>query len=95
VIPSPSPSPSRENYALDDDHSDTVEGYFSVFKRGITGVYHHVGEAHLKPYLAEFDLRYNERIALGVNDAKRASTAVFSIAGKRLLYQYANGSDHA
>jgi ISXO2-like transposase domain len=71
-----------------------VEGYFSVLKRGIIGTYHHVSEAHLKRYLAEFDFRYNERMALGVNDAERASKAVVGIAGKRLLYQDTNGSDH-
>src|ERR1700733_12802886 len=82
-------------YVRGDAHSNTVEGYFSVLKRGITGVYHHVSEAHLKRYLAEFDFRYNERIALGVNDAERASKAVVGIAGKRLLYQDANGSENA
>jgi hypothetical protein len=82
-------------YVRGDAHSNTVEGYFSVLKRGITGVYHHVSEAHLKRYLAEFDFRYNERMALGGNDAERASKAVVGIAGKRLLYQDTNGSDHA
>lgn len=81
-------------YVRGDAHSNTVEGYFSVLKRGITGVYHHVSEAHLKRYLAEFDFRYNERMALGVNDADRASKAVVGIAGKRLLYQDANGSEN-
>src|SRR6202158_1889167 len=82
-------------YVRGDAHSNTVEGYFSVLKRGITGVYHHVSEAHLKRYLAEFDFRYNERMALGVNDAERARKAVVGIAGKRLLYQETNGSDQS
>jgi hypothetical protein len=78
-----------------DAHSYTVEGCFSILKRGIIGTYHHISEAHLKRYLAEFDFRYNERVALGVNDAERASKAVVGIAGKRLMHQETNGSDHA
>jgi hypothetical protein len=68
-------------YVRGDAHSNTVEGYFSVLKRDIIGTYHHVSEAHLKRYLAEFDFRYNERMALGVNDAERASKAVAGVAG--------------
>jgi hypothetical protein len=86
---------SAGEYVRGDAHSNTVEGYFSVLKRGIVGTYHHVSEALLKHYLAEFDFRYNERMALGVNDAERASKAVVGIAGKRLLYQDTNGSGHA
>jgi ISXO2-like transposase domain len=82
-------------YVRGDAHSNTVEGYFSILKRGVYGVYHHISEAHLKRYLAEFDFRYNERSALGVTDAERARKAVAGIAGKRLLYQETNGSDHA
>jgi hypothetical protein len=82
-------------YVRGDAHSSTVEGYFSILKRGIVGTYHHVSEAHLKRYLAEFDFRYNERMALGVSDAERASKAVVGIAGKRLMYQDTNGSDRA
>jgi transposase-like protein len=78
---------SAGEYVRGDAHSNTVEGYFSVLKRGITGVYHHVSEAHLKRYLAEFDFRYNERSALGVNDAMRAETALKGIVGKRLMYR--------
>jgi hypothetical protein len=59
-----------------DAHTQTVEGYFSIFKRGIYGVYHHVSQQHLKRYLGEFDFRYNERIALGVTQAQRAATAI-------------------
>jgi transposase-like protein len=81
-------------YVRGDVHTNTIEGYFSILKRGINGVYHHVSQQHLKRYLAEFDYRYNERIALGVNDAERARKAVAGIVGKRLTYQDANGSQN-
>jgi transposase-like protein len=73
-------------YVRGDIHTNTIEGYFSIFKRGIYGVYHHVSADHLKRYLGEFDFRYNHRIALGVDDATRAALAVKRIAGKRLTY---------
>jgi transposase-like protein len=76
-----------EEYVRGDAHTNTVEGYFSILKRGITGVYHHVSQAHLKRYLAEFDFRYNERSALGVTDAERAAKAIRGAEGKRLTYQ--------
>ena len=68
-------------------HTNTVESYFSILKRGITGTYHHVSARHLKRYLGEFDFRHNERAALGTDDAKRAKKAVVGIAGKRLTYR--------
>ena len=68
-------------------HTNTVEGYFSILKRGITGTYHHVSQQHLKRYLAEFDFRYNERIALGVNDRDRVAKSIAGIVGKRLTYR--------
>jgi hypothetical protein len=74
-------------YVRGDAHSNTVEGYFSILKRRITGVYHHVSEAHLKLYLAEFDFRYNTRISLGYNDTVRAENALKGIVGKRLMYR--------
>jgi hypothetical protein len=74
-------------YVRGDAHSNTVESYFATFKRGITGTYHNVSEAHLKRYLAEFDFRYNERMALGVDDKTRAARAVKGVEGKRLLYR--------
>jgi transposase-like protein len=74
-------------YVRGDAHTNTVEGYFSIFKRGIYGVYHHVSQAHLKRYLCEFDFRYNYRIALGFDDATRATLAIKGIAGKRLTYR--------
>lgn len=67
-------------------HSNTVEGYFSVFKRGMRGVYQHCGEQHLHRYLAEFDFRYSNRSALGVEDAERARKALRGAGGKRLTY---------
>ena len=74
-------------YVRGDAHSNTVEGYFATLKRGIIGTYHHVSEAHLKRYLAEFDFRYNERMALGMTDAARADKAVKGVEGKRLTYR--------
>jgi transposase-like protein len=74
-------------YVRGDAYSNTVEGYFSILKRGITGVYHHVSEAHLKRYLAEFDFRYSNRSSLGINDAMRANKAMQGIVGKRLMYR--------
>lgn len=68
-------------------HTNTVEGYFSVFKRGMKGTYQHCAEKHLHRYLAEFDFRYNNRIALGVNDETRADRMVKGIVGKRLTYE--------
>jgi len=74
-------------YVRGDAHTNTAEGYFSIFKRGIYGVYHHVSEHHLKRYLAEFDFRYNERVALGVGDVERTEKALRGIVGKRLTYR--------
>jgi len=63
-------------------------------KRGITGVYHHVSPQHLKRYLAEYDFRHNERMALNVSDAERADKAVAGVVGKRVTYQQINdGTD--
>ena len=68
-------------------HTNTIESYFAILKRGITGVYHHVSQQHLKRYLAEFDFRYNERASLDVSDAERARKALEGIGGKRLTYR--------
>jgi transposase-like protein len=76
-------------------HTNTVEGYFSILKRGIVGTYHHVSEAHLKRYLAEFDFRHNERSALGVSDGERTDKALQGIAGKRLTYRRPHKAAHA
>jgi hypothetical protein len=67
--------------------TNTIESYFSVFKRGMRGTYQHCAEKHLHRYLAEFDFRYNNRSALGVNDAERAEQLAKGIAGKRLTYR--------
>jgi hypothetical protein len=76
-------------------HTNTVENYFSILKRGITGVYHHVSEGHLDRYLTEFDFRYNQRISLGVNDDQRMEKAAKGIVGKRLTYRRARGAEKA
>jgi hypothetical protein len=68
-------------------HTNTVEGYYSVFKRGMKGVYQHCAEKHLHRYLAEFDFRYSNRVALGVGDVERADLALCGIAGKRRTYR--------
>jgi len=68
-------------------HSNTVENYFSVFKRGMKGTYQHCAEKHLHRYLAEFDFRYNRRVGLGVNDQARADQILTGIVGKRLTYE--------
>ena len=78
---------NAKQYVNGNAHTNTIEGYFSIFKRGMKGVYQHCGEQHLHRYLAEFDFRYNNRDAVGVNDAMRAEKALKGIAGKRLTYR--------
>ena len=68
-------------------HTNSAEGYFSIFKRGMRGVYQHCKEKHLHHYLAEFDHRYNYRIALGYGDIDRTLAAIKGVAGKRLMYR--------
>jgi hypothetical protein len=70
-------------------HTTTVEDYFSVFKRGMRGIYQHCKEKHLHRYLAEFDFRYNARSALGVEHLERAEKALRGVADKRLTYRKA------
>lgn len=82
-------------YVRGEAHTNTVEGYFSILKRGITGTYHHVSQQHLKRYLAEFDFRYNERAALNVTDAERAAKALRGVVGKRVTYQETNRKNSA
>jgi hypothetical protein len=77
---------SDHEYARGIVHTNTVEGYFSIFKRGMKGVYQHCSEQHLHRYLAEFDFRYSNRSALGIEDAERARKALRGAAGKRLTY---------
>jgi hypothetical protein len=81
---------SQEEYVRGIVTTNTVEGYFSLFKRGMKGVYQHCGEKHLHRYLAEFDFRYNTRTALGYNDFQRAEIAAAGIKGKRLTYRRAH-----
>jgi transposase-like protein len=78
---------SEKEYVRGDVHANTVEGYFSILKRGIYGTYQHVSEAHLKRYLCEFDFRYTHRIARGVDDLARADLALEGVKGKRLTYR--------
>jgi transposase-like protein len=68
-------------------HTNSAEGFYSIFKRGMKGVYQHCGEKHLHRYLAEYDFRFNHRVALGYNDGDRAAFAVKGAAGKRLTYR--------
>ena len=77
---------NRENPTI---HTNTVEGSFSIFKRGMKGVYQHCGEAHLHRYLAEFEFRYTHRIATGYDDGARTVAAMQGIVGKRLTYKSA------
>jgi transposase-like protein len=74
-------------YARGDAHSKTAESFFATLKRGIYGTFHHVSEAHLHRYLAEFDFRYNTRAALGVDDTQRTDEAIRGSTGKRLTYR--------
>jgi transposase-like protein len=83
----PTVNHSANEYVRGDAHTNTIDGYFSILKRGIYGVYQHVSEHHLKRYLAEFDFRYNERVALGIDDTERTHKALAGIVGKRLLYR--------
>jgi transposase-like protein len=73
-------------------HTNTVEGYYSVFKRGMTGVYQHCAEHHLHRYVAEFDFRYSNRVRLGVDDQSRTDRMLRGIVGKRLTYRDSSGA---
>ena len=78
---------SADEYVRGDVHTNSAEGYFSIFKRGMRGVYQHCKEKHLHRYLAEYDFRYNHRAALGYDDGERATTAIVNASGKRLTYR--------
>jgi transposase-like protein len=78
---------SAKEYVRGDVHTNSAEGYFSIFKRGMRGVYQHCSEKHLHRYLAEYDFRYNNRSAKGIEDSERAVLAVKNAAGKRLTYR--------
>src|SRR5258706_2215230 len=77
---------SKGEYARGNVTTNTVEGFFSILKRGLVGTFHHVGEQHLHRYIHEFDFRYSHRSALGIEDAERADLLLKGISGKRLTY---------
>jgi transposase-like protein len=82
---------AKEEYVRYEDgytvHTNTVEGFYSIFKRGMKGVYQHCAEHHLHRYLAEFDFRYSNRSAMGIEDGARAIRALMGAKGKRLTYR--------
>lgn len=84
---------SRKEYVRGDITTNTIESYFSVFKRGMRGTYQHCAEKHLHRYLAEFDFRYNNRASLNVDDTERANELAKGIVGKRLTYRRPNQKD--
>jgi transposase-like protein len=78
---------SAGEYGRGDVHTNTLEGYYSIFKRGMKGIYQHCSEKHLHRYVAEFDFRYSNRSKLGIEDVERSEKAISGAAGKRLMYQ--------
>jgi len=86
---------SAGEYGRGDVHTNTLEGYYSIFKRGMKGVYQHCSEKHLHRYVAEFDFRYSNRVKLGVDDAARTDLALGGIVGKRLTYRQSSPGELA
>lgn len=86
---------SKKQWGRGEIHTNTIEGFYSIFKRGMKGVYQHCSEKHLHRYAAEFDFRYSNRAKLGVSDEERTEAAIAGILGKRLTYRRANGTDNA
>ena len=84
---------SAGEYVAGDAHVNTLEGFYSIFKRGMKGVYQHCSEKHLHRYVAEFDFRYNNRSGLGVEDSARTANALKGIVGKRLTYRQSHKID--
>lgn len=78
---------AKEEYVRGETYTNNAEGYFSVFKKGMKGIYQHCSEKHLHRYLAEFDFRYNHRVANGTCDSERTVSALRGAKGKRLLYR--------
>jgi transposase-like protein len=78
---------SKFEWARGDVHTNNLEGFFSIFKRGVVGVYQHIDTKHFDRYLAEFDFRQNTRVKLGINDTQRAEIALKGVVGKRLTYE--------
>jgi hypothetical protein len=83
---------SKFEWRRGDAHTNTLEGFFSIFKRGIIGVYQHIDAKHFDRYLAEFDFRMNTRAKLGIDDVQRTSLAIKGAAGKRLTYEISNSA---
>lgn len=81
-----------KEYVRGNAHTNTIEGVFSIFKRGMKGVHQHCEYQHLQRYLNEFDFRYNNRVSLGVSDQTRADTLLSNVVGKRLMYNTSNGA---
>lgn len=77
----------RGEYARGNVNNNSAEGFFSIFKRGMKGIYQHCDEKHLHRYLSEYDFRYNFREALGYNDQDRAAKLLQGVVGKRLTYE--------
>lgn len=86
---------SRGEYGRGEVHTNTVEGFYSVFKRGMKGIYQHCGERHLHRYVTEFDFRYSNRVRLGMDDVQRADKALIGVVGKRLTYRTTGGKARA
>jgi transposase-like protein len=84
----------QDEYVRGIVHTNTVEGFYSIFKRGMKGIYQHCSEKHLHRYLAEYDFRYSNRVALGVNDEARSGKALSGFVGKRLTYRRSNEASH-
>ncbi|CAN5677719.1 hypothetical protein BH10PSE6_BH10PSE6_37300 [soil metagenome] len=80
---------SAQEYVRGNVHTNSVEGFFSILRRGLEGIYQHVSEAHLHRYLSEFDFRYSNRMALGIDDVTRTNIAIQGAKGKRLSYRAA------
>jgi transposase-like protein len=85
----------QDEYVRGDAYTNTAEGFFSIFKRGMRGIYQHCSEKHLHRYLAEFDFRYSNRAKLGVTDGERAAKVLKGIEGKRLTYRRSDPTAHA
>jgi hypothetical protein len=84
---------SKYEWARGDVHTNTLEGFFSIFKRGIIGVYQHIDAKHFDRYLAEFDFRMNTRAKLGIDDVQREAIAIKGAPGKRLTYQTTHSAE--
>jgi transposase-like protein len=84
---------SAKEYVRGEVHTNTIEGAFSIFKRGMKGIYQHCKEKHLHRYLAEFDFRYNHRVGLGYSDIDRTFAAIKAVEGKRLMYRQPRETD--